>query len=180
MTARALQLDFRRPARSGWRWLGWALLAAAVAAALALGERHALLAQSHAAAQERHARLAERMRARAPQRATAAPDAQTLADIRRANLVIDQLTVPWDGLFDAVEAADARGLGLLALAPTARDRTLRLSGEVRSVLELLAYVERLAAQPALGQVHLLGYNSALREGTSIVTFTMAATWKAQP
>ena len=180
MKPQPLQHDFRRPPGSRWRWCGWALLAAAVGVAVALADRHAQIERAHTAAQERHERLSERLRARAPRSAAASPDAQTLADIRRANAIIDQLTVPWDGLFDAIEAADARGLGLLALTPSARDRTLRLSGEVRTVPELLAYVESLAAQPALGRVHLLGYSTTVRDGASIVSFTMAASWKGQP
>jgi hypothetical protein len=180
MSVSPFQLDFRRPPRSSWHWLGWVLLAAVVAVATVLAEQHALLAQRHAAAQEHHAAVSQRLSARAPRRSVAAPDAQLLAEVRRANTIIDQLTVPWDGLFDAVEAADARGLGLLSLTPTARDRTLRLSGEARGVPELLAYVERLSEQPALGQVHLLGYSNTQREGAPIVSFTIAATWKGQP
>lgn len=180
MTVRPLQLDFRRPPRSAWRWFGWALLACAAVATAALSERHAQLAQRHAAAQEQHTGLSDRLRLRAPRSSVAAPDAQTLADVRRANAIIDQLTVPWDSLFDSIEAADSRGLGLLALTPTARDRTLRLSGEARGVPELLAYVERLSEQRSLSQVHLLGYSSAQREGAQIVSFTIAATWKGQP
>ena len=105
------------------------------------------------------------------------PDASTLAASRRANAVIDQLSVPWADLFHAVEAADASGLAVLALTPNARDRTLRLAGEARSMGELLAYVERMAAQPTLRQVHLLGYSTAVRDGVSVVTFTLAATWR---
>ena len=177
MTAALLQLDFRQPPRSGWRWVGWAGLAAAVVLAIALSEHYAEVARRQAAAASRHAGLGERARAAAPRRDAAVPAAQTLTDIKRANTVIDQLTVPWDALFDAVEAADARGLGLLSLTPNARERTLRLAGEARSMAELLAYVERMAAQPALHQVHLLGYANAVRDGVAVVSFTLAARWR---
>lgn len=178
MTTALLQLDFRRPPRSGWRWVGWAGLVAAVVLVLALSEHHAEIAQRHAAASSRHALLDARARAAAPRPHAVVPDPRTLADVKRANAVIDQLTVPWDALFDAVEAADARGLGLLSLTPNARERTLRLAGEARSMAELLAYVERMAAQPALHQVHLLGYANAVRDGVAVVSFTLAARWRA--
>lgn len=180
MKHEALQLDFKRPAHSRWRWAGWALLVAACALAAEAAQRHGQLEQDRAAMQARHDRMAQPSRARAPRSAVAAVEPRTQASVQRANLIIDQLTVPWDGLFDAVEAADARGLGLLALTPVARDRTLRIAGEARSVPALLAYVESLSAQPALGQVHLLGYNAAVREGGAVVSFTLAATWKAAP
>jgi hypothetical protein len=180
MTAAPLQLDFRRTAPSAWRWLGWALLLAAVAAVLALAEHHAAVERDHAAVQARHQSLSQALRAAEPRRSGAVPDAQMLADMRRANLIIDQLTIPWEPLFSAVEAADGRGLGLLSMAPTARDRTLRLSGEARNLSELLAYVERVADQPPLNGVHLLGHNNVQRDGANVVAFTMAATWAAPP
>ena len=128
----------------------------------------------------RHDQLAQPLRARTARSAVTAVDPRTQARVERANLIIDQLTVPWDSLFHAVEQADARGLGLLALTPVARDRTVRIAGEARSVTALLAYVDSLAAQPALGQVHLLGYSAAVRDGGPIVAFTIAAQWKAAP
>ena len=180
MSVAPLQLDFRQAAPSRWRWLGWGLLLAAVATGAAVADRHARIEQRHAAVQARHDALSQALRATALRRTGAAPDAQLLADLRRANLIIDQLTIPWETLFAAVEAADVRGLGLLSLAPTARDRSLRVSGEARNLADLLSYVDRAAAQPALSQVHLLGHNAVQREGASVVSFTLAATWAAQP
>ena len=177
MTTTALQLDFKRPPASRARWLGWLVLAAALPAVVLTSEAYSHADQTRELAQSRHAHLHGRLQAYSPQRAAMPPDATTLAAIRRANAVIDQLAVPWADLFGAVEAADARGLSVLSLTPNARDRMLRLAGEARSMGELLAYVERMAAQPALRQVHLLGYSTAVRDGVSVVSFTLAATWQ---
>lgn len=177
MSTAPLAIDFRAPPRPRWRWLGWGLLVAAAGAVAVVSDRLDEVAQRHAAAQSRHDRLAEGLRAKAPRRNVAAVDAQTLAEVQRANGIIDQLTVPWDLLFNAVEAADARGLAVLSLTPNARERSLRLAGESRSMNELLAYVGRMAEQPVLGQVHLLGYNTVVRDGVSVVSFTLAATWR---
>jgi hypothetical protein len=178
--ATVLQLDFRRAPRDAWRWGGWALLAGAAAAAALLADRHATVAEAHALAQQAYDLSSQRLRARQPAPEAPRVDAQTLADLRRANLVIDQLTVPWDGLFEAVEAADAKGVGVLSLMPNARERTLRLAGEARNVGEVLGYVERLAGQSALGAVHLQGYNTVQREGASVIGFTLSASWRTQP
>ncbi|MES2099750.1 MAG: PilN domain-containing protein [Pseudomonadota bacterium] len=156
------------------------MLVAAVGAVIAFANGHADARQRQATAQSRHDRLEARSRATEPRRTPVVPDAQALADLRRANAIIDQLTVPWDALFDAVEAADARGLGVLSLTPNAREHTVRLAGESRSMNELLAYLERLAAQPALGQAHLLGYSTAQRDGVELVSFSLAATWRLRP
>ena len=180
MRSTALQLDFRRRARSPWRWLGGLLLVTAVLVGVAFSKQYGAVEQRHAAALERAASLNARQRATGPRRAAVVADPQALASLKRANVIIDQLTVPWDGLFDAFEAADSRELGLLSLTPNARDRSVRLAGEARSMNELLAYVDRAAAQPALGQVHLLGYNTVQRDGVSLLSFTLAATWRQSP
>lgn len=177
MNAPALQIDFRRPARSAGRWVGWLALAVAVVVVVAFSSHYSEVARIHEVAQSRHERLADRLHGSSLRRTAAPPDAQTLADVRRANAIIEQLVVPWDALFDAVESADLPGLAVLALTPNARDRSVRLAGEARSMDDLLAYADRLAAQPALSQVHLLGYRSVVREGVSVISFTMAATWR---
>ena len=181
MTRRLLlQMDFRRPPTSRWRWAGWAALAIAVAAAVAVASAYSESEQEHGDAVARSARLAQQDRGANPRRAVPAADPQLLADLRSANTVIDQLTVPWDELFDAIESAGSRDLGLLALTPNARDRSVRLAGEALSIDQVLAYVDRLAAQPALSRVHLLGYNAVQRDGVSAVAFTLAATWRQSP
>ncbi|MFM9915591.1 MAG: hypothetical protein ACKVOX_07275 [Rhizobacter sp.] len=152
-------------------------LAAAMVAVVAFSDHYSEVAQVRDATQSRHDRLAERLRGSGLRRTDAPPDAQTLADVRRANAIIEQIVVPWEALFDAIEGADASGLGLLSLTPSARDRSLRLAGEARSMEELLAYVDRMAAQPALGQVHLQGYRTVVREGVPVLAFTLAATWR---
>lgn len=181
MTRSALQLDFRRPAVSGGRWIGWGALLVAVMGVVAVSEAYGEAAQIHALAQSRHDQLEARSQQRNPGRDrlrnAEMADAQTQADMRQANAVIDRLVVPWDGLFDAIEGADAQGLGLLALTPNARDRTLQLVGEARTMDELLAYVERMAMQSGLRQVHLQSYSVAARDGVPVVSFTLAATWQ---
>lgn len=180
MRSPSLQLDFRRQPDSLWRWLEWGLLIVAVVIAVVLGNRYAEIDQRHAAAQSRVDRLNEQGRAAGERRGPAPADPQLPGDLRRANVIIDQLTVPWDELFDALETADAHGLGVLSLVPNARERTVRLAGESLSLAELLAYVDRVAARPELSQVHLLGYNTVQRDGVSVVSFILAATWRRSP
>lgn len=181
MTRRAaIQLDFRRSASSPWRWLGWFVLAAGVVAVVVFGNHYAGIEQRHGAALNRAESLNEQQRSAKPRRAPTVADPQALVSLKRANVIIEQLTVPWDGLFDAFEAADSREVGLLSLTPNARDRSVRLAGESRSMKELLAYVDRAADQPALDQVHLLSYNTVQRDGVSLLSFTLAATWRQSP
>lgn len=179
MKPAAFGLDFRQRAGVAARPFFAALLVASLGAAAWVGERTWREAHDLADATSRLERSTQRSTGTRP-RAERAPDADTLATIKRAAAVADQLEVPWDELFDALEAADARPLGLLGMAPNARDRSLRVNGEARTTAELLGYVERLAAQPVLTQVHLVGYNTALRDGVPVVAFSLAASWRPRP
>lgn len=179
MTRAALQLDFVAPPRLRWRWLSGAALAAMALLLALLVVLQSGVSQRHEAAASRHELLSARLQGASP-RSQAAPDARTRADISRANGVIEELAVPWERLFDAVEDADARGLGALSLTPNARERTLRFAGEARDINELLAYVDRMAAQSALGEVHLEGYNTVVRDGQPVLSFTLAANWRGLP
>lgn len=177
---KALDLDFRRPAVPAGRWLGGALLGAALLALAVVAQRHHELSNQQRAAQARSALLDKHLRDVRPARSATPADAVTLARIKRANAIVDQLAVPWDELFDAFEAADSRPLGLLAMTPNARDRSLRVAGEARATGDLLAYVARVAAQPAFSQVHLVNYSTVVRDGAPVVVFTLSASWRIQP
>ena len=180
MSTAPLQLDYRRAPTSPWRGLGWLLLALAAVASIVVADHYESVSSGHAIVQARAEQLTERLRVAGPERPKSAPDQRMLGELVRARMIVDELTVPWTDLFDAVEAADAKPLGLLALTPNARDRSLRMAGEARSVVDVLDYVDRMASQPALGQVHLLGYQTVVRDGVPVVSFTLAASWRQQP
>jgi|GEM_PF-879496 len=180
MKPAAVGLDFRQRPGVAARPFFAAVLVVSLLAAAWVGERTWREANDLADARSRLERSNPRSTGPKPRAERSAPDADTLAAIKRAAAVADQLEVPWDELFAALEAADARPLGLLGVAPNARDRSLRVNGEARTTAELLGYVERLAAQPALTQVHLVGYNTALRDGIPVVAFSLAASWRPRP
>jgi Tfp pilus assembly protein PilN len=172
---RALWLDFHPAAGRRVRWGEWAVLVVALAgAALQAGA----IARQRAEIETQQARrdvLDARLQ---PAKARAEVVGPELARrIAAANQVIAELVVPWDALFKAIESADARGLGVMSLAPNAREHALRLTGEARSVPDLLAYVDRMAALKVLDEVHLESYETVQRDGTDVVSFTLAATWR---
>ena len=171
----ALQLDFHPRAARASRALAWSALALASGLAIATGWHLARASDALEELRARHDLLESRTRPAPPRAEVVGPE---LAHrIASANAVIDALAVPWDPLFRSIESADARGLGVMSLVPNARTRQLRLSGEARSVPELLAYVDRLAALQALERVHLEGYETVLRDGVAVVSFNVAATWR---
>lgn len=172
---RSLLLDFHPASARRARWGEWALLAVALAGAALFASA---LVRERAAIETQETRrelLTARLQPVRPRAESIGPE--LARRIVAANQLADELAIPWDALFDAIESADARGLGVMSLAPNARQRGLRLAGEARSVPELLAYVDRLAALKLLDQVHLEGYETVQRDGVDVVSFTVAATWR---
>ena len=170
-----LQLDFHPRAARASRLLAWGALALACSAAAATAAYLVRANDALSDLRSRHEVLLARARP-APARAEVVGP-ELAHRIASANQAIDALAVPWDALFRSIESADARGLGVMSLVPNARTHLLRLSGEAKSVPELLAYVDRLAALQQLQQVHLEGYETVVRDGVSVVSFTVAATWR---
>lgn len=97
--------------------------------------------------------------------------------MKRASLALDDLELPWEGLFAAVEGADSGGLGLVALAPDAPSKVLRISGEANSLEDVFAYIKRLNQQTLLQDVYLMSYSAVERQGGTGVQFTIGAKWK---
>jgi hypothetical protein len=175
MSMQTLRLDFHPRAQRASRPLAWLALALACAVAAMAAWQLSRDAEALAALQARHDRLEARARPAAPHVEVASPE---LAHrVASANQAIDQLAVPWDALFHSIESADARGLGVMSLLPNARTHQLRLGGEAKTVPDVLAYVDRLAALATLQQVRLEGYETVVRDGVDVVSFTVAATWR---
>lgn len=173
----ALQLDFVRPPRHRWRWLGWLALVLAALGCAGLADERQRVSTQLEALQRKNELLLARARPAGTTRAAAPPDALVLRGLQRANVVIDQLAVPWPALFAALEGVPTRGVQLRQLVPEAQARSLRLGGEAPTLGAVLAYVERLAAQPGLEQVHLTGFETVAREGAASVGFSLSASWR---
>jgi len=155
MSMRRLELDFRRSGRRAGR-AAWILLAAALAFAADLAwSWHSLTGQI--AQQESLARGSTRL---APGRLAAPRHDQGLhaAAARRrtaaARDTLRRLSVPWDALFGALEAAQSERAWLLSIEPDVQNGTVTLTGEARDYLAALSYVANLESQKALSRVHL--------------------------
>jgi hypothetical protein len=102
-----------------------------------------------------HAAQAERMRAHErAMAATARADKSLLpagpapapvpaARAAAVNAVILRLNVPWRALRDAVQNVTPAGVGLLALAPDANRRSVRITAEAKDSAAMLGYVAEL-------------------------------------
>lgn len=170
---RALELDFVAGASRG-RWVGFILLAIATVAAAKLADTYA---QSQREVGQIEARIA-RMERRAGGINSGAPklaDA-TIQEIRHANQVIDQITLPWERLFRAVESVANGRVALLGITPDQKGGTVELSAEAADVEAMFDYVKRLQGAPSLARVYLLNHQVNARDPQRPVRFTVTASW----
>ena len=97
-------------------------------------------------------------------------------EITQANAILDQINLPWETLFDAIEHAATDEIALLSLQPNVASRTLRLSGEAKSMSELLDFVEALERELVFENVHLLNYKVKQDNPHRPIIFLLTAAW----
>lgn len=170
---RALELDFVAERPKGTRFGMLLLLAAAAILFIALSAFDDL--------QRENALLTEEMdrierRARGVSVEVASVDDSTAAQIRLANTVIEQLALPWERLFRAIEGAAFSKVVLIGITPDARTGMVEIVGETTDREAMLDYVERLDAQPELSGVYLLSHQYEKRGGVRPYRFAVSGSW----
>jgi Tfp pilus assembly protein PilN len=120
----------------------------------------------------------KRMTRRTPGRMTESPrDArETQQEVRIANQVVRQMTLPWDRLFRELEVAASKDVALLAVQPDVASRQVRISGEAMSFKAMLDYSRRLEQTGMLGEVVLLGHEVRSQDPQRPVAFSLSAGW----
>lgn len=101
-------------------------------------------------------------------------------EIRHANTVLRQLTLPWDQLFDTIETVGGKNVALLSLAPDAEKRLVRISIEAKDVAAALDYLRSLEAREIFQDVQLHNHHIQLQDPEKPVRFTLQATWRGLP
>jgi hypothetical protein len=174
MKPRRLELDYVAAARRPL-WLGVLILA------VSLGIGAELFARYRAAQLE-----LERLRAAAslvgPERrpARAVPKERLDEEVRAAEAVVRQLTLPWAALVQTIERAATREVAILQLQPDAQTRVLRLTAEARSREAMFDYVRRLGAARTLSDVHIVSHQVQLDAPQRPIQFAVQAAIKAAP
>ncbi len=97
-------------------------------------------------------------------------------EIGQANGVLDQINLPWDGLFDAIEHASSKEVALLSLQPNVANRVLRINGEAKDMAKLLDFVEALEREEIFQNVHLVNYKIKQDNPHKPIIFLLSAAW----
>jgi hypothetical protein len=170
---RLLYVDFARPARRA-TVASVALCAAGLAAAVAV----AMAFQSALA--ERAELDADIEAASAGYRAPAANPAAVAAQAELAK-VVHELSIPWTPLLAELETVshDMKSqVSLLEVEPDAEKHIVRITAEVRSLPDALAYLQRLQQSPVLRYPMLESHERKKDDPDHAVRIKVAAEWRS--
>jgi Tfp pilus assembly protein PilN len=175
-TMRELFLDYRRADPAQHR-AGIVVLLLSCAVAVALGIHYRNMEVQAARLEVLVAKVEQKVH---PGRSLAQPTAanmrQTEAEIKSANEVIMQLSLPWSELFDALEEANSSNIALLGLEPNARKGLVRVSGEAKNSAALFDYIRLLQASKSMSTVYLKHQQVQERDPEKPIRFTLDASW----
>jgi hypothetical protein len=169
---RSLQFDFQR--QPGPSAAGWLLLVAGIAAGAGLFHEKTRLDEQKATQASRLAQL------NAPGGTTALSGSEPdLPAVIAARKLLDGAKLPWDTLFTALEAAEGKDVALIAIAPDAQRRQVKIHAEARNLDAMLAFQRQLQQNPALAQVALLDHTVMKDMPFTPVRFHLLAQWGVQ-
>lgn len=174
-----LHLDYQRSMKP-FPWGGLLLLALALVALIATGIHYRDL-RTQAALWESQAERIERATQRQlPGGRSGEHMAAGLAlEVKRANEVLRQLSVPWDGLFQTVESTGGKDVALLALEPDTEKRLVKISAEAKNIAAMLDYIKQLENHDVFGTVYLQSHHVQLQDPEKPVRFVLLAIWRGK-
>lgn len=176
---RELILDYRKTDRT-WHWVGIALLLLALAAAVQLVIYARALSDESAHLEKLTARIEHKLHPGHVAAPMTQAEAQQLgAEVKNANAVLLQLSLPWDRLFQTVESANGDDIALLGIDPDVKKGLIKVSGEARDFDALLGYIRTMQASDFLAQVYLAHHQVQEQDAEKPIRFSVDASWTGQ-
>jgi len=175
---RALQLDYQRVCKP-LPWLGLGLLVAALAALALTGGYYQTLNRQIAVWESKLDRI-ERLsshRALASRPLTEQAARAQILEVKQANQVVRQLSLPWNALFNAVETSSGQNIALLSLEPDPGKGTVTIRGEAKDLNALLNYARQLSTREIFGSVMLQNHQIQQSDPEKPLLFSLLAEWK---
>jgi len=174
-----LRLDYQRSAKP-FPWGGLPLLALALAILVVSGiQYHALSAEADL--WESKTELIERAAQRqSPRNRSGEHTAVNLAlEVKRANEVLRQLSLPWYGLLQTIESTGGKGVALLSLEPDSEKKLVKISGEAKNIAAMLDYISQLENRGLFGTVYLQSHHIQQQDPEKPVRFVLLAIWRVK-
>jgi hypothetical protein len=101
-------------------------------------------------------------------------------EIRHANEVLRQLSLPWDQLFESIEASGSKDVALLSLAPDREKHAVRIAIEAKTAEAGLGYLRTLEARDIFQNVQIRSHQIQSQDPEKPIRFNLDATWKGLP
>jgi Tfp pilus assembly protein PilN len=171
-----LNIDFvqRRPRSS---WMALAVLGAGLALlAVALAD-HVDARDALAVADARLERLQARQKRDQALQRRGEPAVQVVAETPAVRNVVAQLNLPWDALLRELEQHADASVALISIESQGQGRSLRLTCEAESMVDVLAYVKRLGASPGIAAATLSGHEVRPSGAVQVVRFSLDVSWR---
>jgi Tfp pilus assembly protein PilN len=177
---RSLNLDFVNRHRRA-RQIGYVLLALALMGAIYV--LHAYVKRSAELEDlENQLRRMQKTQQRNADHGPSDPVSQERmqAELKAAAKVIERLSLPWDGLFNALEQTTGGEVALLAVEPDADKREVRITAEAKDLQSMLDYAKRLQSVALFKDAHVTSHQIQQQDPQHPVRFVVNAQWIDSP
>ncbi len=172
----ALSLDYRRTSRF-WHWTGVAVLLLALVGAAQLVSYYRALSNETTHLEKLIAKIEHKLHPSHIAAPITVAEAQQLGiEVKNANEVLLQLSLPWDQLFQTVESANNDNIALLGIDPDSKKERIRVSGEAKDFDALLGYIRTLQASNFLTGVYLQHHQVQEQDPDKPIRFTLDTSW----
>nr|WP_315484279.1 hypothetical protein [uncultured Undibacterium sp.] len=113
----------------------------------------------------------------AKQRSAKISPSVTDAQAQAINAAIFQLNLPWNELFDTFETVTPSSIALLAIEPDAKKNLVKVTAEVKTSDDMIAYIRLLKQQKFFLDVVLLKHEIMDRDMNKPLRFQFLAQWE---
>ncbi len=104
--------------------------------------------------------------------------AEVLAKMQAARQLANDLQMPWDAVFNALETAALEDSALLAIEPDTKKHQLKITAEAKNKDVMFDYMQRVENTPELFGVYLLKHEIQEEVDQHPLRFVLVAKWKA--
>lgn len=126
-----------------------------------------------------HARLLRQMRHDAVPRRQESSSSKVQTDAKTAERVFSQLNLPWNVLLRELENIADPDIALLSIESQGQARTLRLTGEAKTINDVVAYVTRLRESPQIVAATLSGHEEKQAGAIQVIRFSLDIDWNTR-
>ena len=170
-----LELDFAsdrrpRPRFGAWLIVGGMLLAAAAAVQLAMA------LDARASFDHRLATLANTSRPQPRPATRTALDGRNATRYQAGRQIAQSLDSPWAALLGVIEVRPPSDVALLAVEPSALQRTVTITAEARSADAMLEHVALLQQDKRLAEVALVSHQQQLQAPGAPWRYQIQGSW----